>query len=119
MKFKGSIKSRLKKMKEPILEQLEQEQEFQTNLLTTMMTSKDEREIETSERLFQVSVEHCEVLRAALKEYNELSARKWRFNPDTLLTVAANLFGIMLVLNFEKLDIVRSKAFGMILKGRL
>ena len=118
MKFK-SIKRRLKEMKEPILEQMVLEQEFQARLRTTIITSEDEEEIEKSKRLLQASVEHWKVLATALKEYEELSCKKWKFNPDTLLTVAANLFGIMLVLNFEKLDIVRSKAFSMILKGRL
>ena len=45
MKFK-SIKRRLKEMKEPILEQMAVEQEFQARLRTTIITSEDEEEIE-------------------------------------------------------------------------
>ena len=41
------------------------------------------------------------------------------FSPDTLLIVGANLIGILLILNYEKLDIVSSKAVGFILKARV
>jgi len=41
------------------------------------------------------------------------------FSPDTLLIVGANLLGILLILNYEKLDIVSSKAVGFILKARV
>ena len=41
------------------------------------------------------------------------------FSPDTLLIVGANLLGILLILNYEKLDIVSSKAVNFILKARV
>ena len=41
------------------------------------------------------------------------------FSPDTLLIVGANLIGILLILNYEKLDIVSSKALSFILKARV
>ena len=118
MKFK-SIKKKMKELKEPIMEQLAAEYELQARLRTTITTSDDITEIAASKNLLQDSVEHCEVLMEALKEYKHLSEQKWNFSPDALLTVAGNLFGILLVLNFEKLDIIRSKAFGMIIKGRI
>lgn len=42
-----------------------------------------------------------------------------KITPDTVLVAATNILGILLILNFEKLDIVRSKAIGFILKGRV
>lgn len=39
-------------------------------------------------------------------------------SPDTIVMVAANLVGLLLVLNYEKADIITSKAFGMIFKGK-
>lgn len=42
----------------------------------------------------------------------------WKVSPDTALVVAANLVGIVLILTFERTDIVTSKALGFILKGR-
>lgn len=40
-------------------------------------------------------------------------------SPDTLAVIAGNLLGIILILNFEKLDVVTSKALGFVLKGRV
>ena len=58
----------------------------------------------------------------AKKKYEVYSAMlkpSWRITPDTLLVCLTNIGGIFLVLNFEKLDIVRSKAMGFVLKGKL
>lgn len=41
-----------------------------------------------------------------------------RVSPDTLATVAANLAGIVLILNYERANIVLTKAVGFILKPR-
>ena len=50
--------------------------------------------------------------------YSMMLKPSWKVTPDTLLTVFANLAGILLVLNYEKIDIIRSKAFGMIMRGK-
>lgn len=39
-----------------------------------------------------------------------------RVSPDVLVTVGANFIGIIAVLHFEKINVVTSKAFGMISK---
>lgn len=51
--------------------------------------------------------------------YAEMLKPSWKFTPDTLLVVGGNLIGILLILNFEKMDIIRSKALGFVLKGRV
>lgn len=51
--------------------------------------------------------------------YAEMLKPSWKFTPDTLLVVGGNLMGILLILNFERLDIVRSKALSFVLKGRV
>ena len=119
IKLPRSIKSRLKRMREPILEQMAIEQAFQANCRMTMVASKDDTEVQKARKLFDESVKHWEVLSNALREYNTLAERNWKINPDTLLIVAANLVGIVLILYFEKFDIVRSKAIGFVLKGRV
>lgn len=48
-----------------------------------------------------------------------LSETKLKITPDTVVIAVTNIVGILLVLNFEKFDIVRSKALGFILKGRV
>ena len=42
-----------------------------------------------------------------------------QISPDTIALIAANLVGILLILNFEKLDVISTKAFGFIMKGRV
>lgn len=62
--------------------------------------------------------EEWEDLSKRVKAYDEMLKPTFRVSPDTLATIGANILGILIVLNFEKIDIVRSKAFSMILKGR-
>ena len=42
-----------------------------------------------------------------------------RVDPNVLIQVGANLAGIFAVLNYEKLGVIASKAFGMIFKVRV
>ena len=46
---------------------------------------------------------------------NENKPRK-SISPDTALTVAGNLAGIALIVNYEKLNVVTSKAMNLLLK---
>ena len=38
---------------------------------------------------------------------------------DTVAIIAGNLLGILLILNYEKLDVVSTKALGFVIKGRV
>lgn len=114
-----SIKRKLKEMRDPILEQMSIEQAFQANLRTTMVTSTDEDEIKKARILFDESVKHWEVLKQSLEEYDRLSKNSWKISPDTVLVVAGNLLGILLILTYEKTDFITSKAINFILKGRV
>ena len=51
--------------------------------------------------------------------YTEMLKPTLKITPDTALICLTNVLGIILVLNVEKLDIIRSKAFGFIMKGRV
>lgn len=66
-----------------------------------------------------IGLEDWEDLNRKYKAYNEMLKPSCRVTPDTLLIVAGNLAGILLILNFEKMDIVRSKAMSFVLKGRV
>lgn len=48
-----------------------------------------------------------------------LTKKERLFTPDTLLLVGANLLGILLILNFEKMDVVTSKSLGFVSKTRI
>ncbi len=119
MRRPKGMKEKLKLMKEPILEELEKEQKYQLDLRTIMRESGDEETLKILKKLYDESIEYCKVLIKSLEEYEKLSENKWKINLDTLMVVAGNLFGILLILNFEKMDIVRSKAFSLLLKGRV
>lgn len=49
-----------------------------------------------------------------LSKYSNKSISK-----DTYLLVASNLLGMILILNHEKLNVITSKAFGFLGKGRM
>ncbi len=56
------------------------------------------------------------------KKYDVISnmlTSDWKISPDTLLIVGANLLGILLILNYERLDIISTKALGFVIKGRV
>lgn len=44
---------------------------------------------------------------------------KWTISPDTILAVGANLVGILLILNYERVGIVTTKALTFLPKGRI
>jgi hypothetical protein len=60
---------------------------------------------------------------SAMKAYRELcelqEKSKTRVSPDTLLIVGGNLIGIVLILGYEHLHVVTSKALGFVLRGRV
>lgn len=58
-------------------------------------------------------IEKLETIRSRKNKKDRL------FSPDTLLLVGANLLGILLVLNYEKADVVTSKAMGLVSKTKL
>lgn len=66
-----------------------------------------------------IELEDWDNLNEKYQVYAEMLKTSWKFTPDTLLVVGGNLMGILLILNFERLDIVRSKALGFVLKGRV
>ena len=41
-----------------------------------------------------------------------------QISPDTLLVVAANIFGILWLTRYEKTDVINSKALGFVMKPR-
>jgi hypothetical protein len=49
-----------------------------------------------------------------LMEARAVKAKTSSVSPDMLVSVAGSIAGILLVLNYERLGIVTSKAFGMI-----
>lgn len=47
-----------------------------------------------------------------------LKDKEASISPDVVLTVAANLLGILLILNHERLNVVTSKAMSFVIKAK-
>lgn len=83
------------------------------------------RILEEQEKVFEkmsdpyIDQDAWDILNDRYQVYSGMLKTSWKFTPDTLLIVGGNLAGILLILNFERLDIVRSKALGFVLKGRV
>lgn len=56
-------------------------------------------------------------LERLLKAQNEKSRSK--ISPDTIAVVVGNLAGILLILHYEKVNVITSRALGFVIKGRV
>lgn len=92
MKLKNDVRERIKKEQEKILIEMGRD---------------------------NIPFERWQQLQKMHQGYEEMLKPAFKVSPDVIFAGAINLAGILLVLNFEKIDIVRSKAFNMIVKGKL
>lgn len=53
-----------------------------------------------------------------LYELKEHDAPKQRISPDTLMTVGGNLLAVLIIVGYERANVITSKALGMIFKVR-
>lgn len=66
----------------------------------------------SSEQYLKVS-DNLRALCEAREKKNPLQV-----NLDAIIAVSANILGLIIVLNFEKTNVITTKAFGMIFKGK-
>ena len=83
------------------------------------------------EEEIEVVLDHIKDLKPGTEDYaaalNNLEAlykirnvkMEIRVKPETVLMVAGNLLGIVLILNHEKANVISTKALGFIMKGRV
>ena len=76
------------------------------------------------DKLLEQKLEEAESLEditkiSVLMERRRALGDKKRISPDTMLIVGGNLVGIMMILGYEKANVLTSKALGMILRGRV
>jgi hypothetical protein len=81
--------------------------------LEKMVTTRLEELLEVAETPEEVAA----VL--ALKEQANQAKKKSWISPDTVVLAACNLLGILLILNFEKIDVVSSKALGFVTRPKI
>lgn len=86
--------------------------------------SKLDEEIDTClEEMSSVSTaskEYGKMVRNLKQLYRLKREEKGRkVSPDTKAVIAGNLLGILLILGYEKANVITSKALGFVLKGRV
>lgn len=72
-----------------------------------------------SEMLLEEDPDKFESLKKKYDVISNMLTADWKISPDTLLIVGANLLGILLILNHERLDIISTKALGFVIRGRV
>ena len=94
-----------------------------------MFNKDDEKDIYDGEVLRVIT--ELSLLKPDSKEYTEavknlhilqqsrFEKKKHGLSSDAILAAAGNLTGILLVLNFEKLGVITSKAFSLVTKIRV
>ena len=85
---------------------------------------KDSKEYETivehMSKLHKLKSEEAQT-QIKIEEIEMKAKADWRLKPpstDTMLVIAANIFGLLLITNYERENVITSKAFGNILKPR-
>ena len=66
----------------------------------------------------QTPKEVSEVL-ALMERRDELKSKKKSVSPDTIAIIAGNLLGIILILGYEKANVITTKALGFVIRGRV
>jgi hypothetical protein len=77
-------------------------------------------EVHQTMRDIPADTEEFKLALGRLKELHKLkdASRPPRVSPDTVLIVCANLLGIVIITQHEKLDVITSKATGFVQKLR-
>lgn len=95
--------------------------------ITTMFTKFNPFEEEIKDLLRELehheksSKEYAQIMTQLDKIVKMEEERKGnrRISPETWAKIGANLAGIGLILNYEKVGVITTKALGFVLKGRL
>ena len=79
--------------------------------LVRLLTEVKEMPVDSPE--YSAAIKNVHVLCQAVAE-----KAPEQVDTNTIVMAVTNIMGILLVLNYEKLNVVTSKTFGMIYKGR-
>lgn len=72
-----------------------------------------------SEMVLEKDPDELKLLNQRYEVLSSMLKPRWKISPDTTALVVANLAGILLILNHERLDIISSKALSFISKVRV
>ena len=92
-------------------------------VMIKLLTKKDKRTV--AEKCVDKKIEELAGKMESIEEVKDVvglmesrSPKKEKIKKETLILVAGNLIGILLILCFERLNIITSKAIGFVMKGR-
>ena len=86
--------------------------------------SEEQVQAELFREKLQVRIQETEDLKdlteamSLMEKLSELK-KKSHISPDTAWIVGGNLIGILLILNYERCNVVASKALGFVMRGRV
>lgn len=80
--------------------------------------SEKERVMELLAKETPGTAEYEKLLSVYLK-LDEAEKKRPRVSPDAVVAAATNLFGILMILKHEELNVISTKAINFVLKGRL
>lgn len=63
--------------------------------------------------------EKYETYLSRLTDLYNLKKNDYKVSPDTVAIVAGNLAGILIIIGYEKVHVISSKALGFVLRGRV
>lgn len=80
--------------------------------------SEKQRVYELLKKADPTTKEYRELLEL-YERLNKLDPRREPIKKDTYANIAANLLGIGLILNYERLNVISTKAINFVVRGRL
>lgn len=120
MKFTNSMKRRFRDERDSVFEKMRAEEDLQNDLRRDIDMAKDDNELMEAQARYERSIANWEQLNKHYATYDALASKqKFKVSPDTLLIVGGSLTEIILILYFEKADILVSKAVNYVLRKKV
>ena len=120
MKFTKSMKRRFKEERDVVFERMIAEENLQKRLREEIEESETEADRKEAKARYDRSIANWGQLNEHYVTYDVLASKQWfKVSPDTALTLGVGLFEIVLILYFEKVDIVTSKALNYVIRRKV
>lgn len=79
--------------------------------------------LERIERLHKIRLAYIERSLEAVETHRKVALdakpESRRVSPDTIALIGANLVGLLLVMNYERMHVIASKAFGLLVRTKI
>lgn len=120
MKFTKSMKRRFKEERDAVFERMIAEENLQKELREKIESAIGDEERTEAKKKYDRSIANWEQLNEHYVTYDVLASKqRFKVSPDTALTLGVGLLEIVLILYFEKVDIVTSKALNYVVRRKV